>query len=144
MKATMTFVEGPILPNLIADEIQGFNKMKQIGAHSIFIGQVRNDQIDGNEVLAINYTAYQEMAQEKAFQIMVDSGKALQLEAAKIIHSLGEVNAGEICLFVIAVSKHRKAAMEGCEQIVERLKQELPIWGKEIFPNNSHQWKVNK
>jgi molybdopterin synthase catalytic subunit len=59
-------------------------------------------------------------------------------------HSLGEIVAGEICLFVFTSSAHRKAAMDACNEIVERLKAELPIWGREIMEDNSHQWKVNK
>jgi molybdopterin synthase catalytic subunit len=58
-------------------------------------------------------------------------------------HSLGKINAGEICLFVFTSSTHRKAAIDACEETVERIKSFLPIWGKEIFEDDSHQWKVN-
>ena len=60
-----------------------------------------------------------------------------------IYHSLGEVNVGEICLFVFTSSKHRKAAIAACEELVERIKKELPVWGKELFENKQEQWKVN-
>jgi len=58
-------------------------------------------------------------------------------------HSLGEVKTGEICLFVFASSPHRKAAIDACEEAVERIKKELPIWGREILEDESHQWKQN-
>ena len=61
-----------------------------------------------------------------------------------VYHSLGKIAAGEVCLFVFTSSAHRKAAMEACNETVERVKAELPIWGKEIFPDQSSQWKVNK
>jgi molybdopterin synthase catalytic subunit len=54
------------------------------------------------------------------------------------------VVAGEICLFVFTSGAHRKEAIDACEETVERLKAELPIWGKELFEDETHQWKVNK
>jgi molybdopterin synthase catalytic subunit len=61
-----------------------------------------------------------------------------------IYHSLGVVKAGEICLFVFTSSAHRKEAIDACEEVVNRIKAELPVWGKEIFENETHQWKQNK
>jgi molybdopterin synthase catalytic subunit len=66
------------------------------------------------------------------------------LSCMHIYHSLGRVLSGEICLFVFTSSVHRKPAIEACSELVERLKAELPIWGKEIFEGHTHQWKENK
>jgi molybdopterin synthase catalytic subunit len=51
---------------------------------------------------------------------------------------------GEICLFVFASAVHRKEAIQAVEEVVERIKKELPIWGKEICDNQKYQWKENK
>jgi molybdopterin synthase catalytic subunit len=61
-----------------------------------------------------------------------------------IYHSLGKVHAGEISLFVFTSSPHRKAAIVACEEIVERIKKEAPVWGKEIFEDETYVWKENK
>jgi molybdopterin synthase catalytic subunit len=61
-----------------------------------------------------------------------------------IYHSLGVVKAGEICLFVFVSSKHRKVAFEACGDIVEQIKAMTPIWGKEIFVDDSFVWKENQ
>ena len=53
-----------------------------------------------------------------------------------IYHSLGKVKAGEICLFVFTSSSHRKAAIDACEEVVERVKKELPIWGRNYLKTN--------
>jgi molybdopterin synthase catalytic subunit len=66
------------------------------------------------------------------------------LTCLHIYHSLGRVNAGEISLFVFTSSPHRQAAIEACAEIVERVKKEVPVWGREILENESYQWKVNK
>jgi len=60
-----------------------------------------------------------------------------------VYHSLGIVKAGEISLFVFTSSAHRKAAIDACEETVERLKAELPVWGKELLTDNTYVWKEN-
>ena len=138
------FVQGPIDPGFIAGSIAKHNTKTDIGGHSIFLGQVRGDVIDGKQVAAIEYTAHQEMALEQMAQIREDIFLKYSLTCLHVHHSLGTVNTGEICLFVFTSSAHRKAAMDACEEIVERIKAELPVWGKEIFADNSYQWKENK
>jgi molybdopterin synthase catalytic subunit len=53
------------------------------------------------------------------------------------------VASGEISLFVFTSSAHRRAAMEACDYIVERIKKEAPVWGMEILADNSYFWKKN-
>jgi len=138
------FVNGPVSAQSIADSIQKHSSKTNIGAHSIFLGQVRADQIGEQQVTGINYTAYEEMALEKMYVIREAIFEKYELTCMHIHHSLGLVAAGEICLFVFTSSGHRKAAMQACDELVERIKAELPIWGKEILTDDSHQWKENK
>lgn len=137
------FVQGAISPEKIANSIANHSSKTDIGGHSIFLGQVRADQKEGGNVRAIDYTAYEEMALEKAFEIREEIFTKYPLTCMHIYHSLGEVKTGEICLFVFTSSKHRKAAIDACEELVERIKKELPIWGKELVDNDSSVWKEN-
>jgi molybdopterin synthase catalytic subunit len=138
------FVEGPVSPVKIGEDIAHHQKKTNIGAHSIFMGQVRADSVDGAAVLAIEYTAHQEMALLAMHEIREAIFAKYPLTCLHITHSLGLVKAGEICLFVFASAVHRKEAMAACEEVVERIKKELPIWGKELFDDNQYQWKENK
>ena len=138
------FIQGPIDASFIADSIQKHSSKTNIGAHSIFLGQVRQDVIEEKEVAAIDYTTYEDMALEKMNEIREGIFSKYNLTCMHVHHSLGKVNAGEICLFVFTSSKHRKAAIDACEETVELIKAELPIWGKEIFKDDSYQWKENK
>ena len=138
------FVKGSIDPAFIAESIQKHSTQTSIGAHSIFLGQVRADRIDEKELKAIDYSAYEEMALEKMYDIREAIFLKYALTCMHVYHSLGRVPAGEICLFVFTSSKHRKAAIDACEETVERIKSELPIWGKEVFEDESYQWKVNQ
>jgi molybdopterin synthase catalytic subunit len=137
------FVNGAIAASFIADSIQQHSSKKNIGAHSIFLGQVRADTIDGKKVAAIEYTAYEEMALESMHVIREAMFEKYSLTCMHIYHSLGRVAAGEICLFVFTSSPHRKAAIDACTETVERIKAELQIWGKELLEDDSYQWKEN-
>ena len=138
------FIEGPISSVFIGESIQKHSTKKDIGAHSIFLGQIRADEIDGKTVSLIDYTANQDMAMEKMHEIRESIFLKYELTCMHVYHSLGSVNAGEICLFVFISSRHRKKAIQACEEVVERIKKELPVWGKEAFGDDSYQWKENK
>ena len=137
------FIKDAITAEFIADSIRKHSAKKDIGAHSIFLGQVRADSIDNRKVAAIEYSSYREMALLKMQGIREAIFDKYPLTCMHVWHSLGRVNAGDICLFVFTSSAHRKAAIDACEEMVERIKRELPIWGKEIFDDNTHQWKQN-
>jgi molybdopterin synthase catalytic subunit len=137
------FVEGAIPSGFIGESIQKHSAKTGIGGHSIFLGQVRADNIDGKLVEAIEYTCYQELALEKMHEIREAIFEKYPLTCMHVYHSLGKVNTGEICLFIFTSAAHRKEAIDACSEIVERLKKELPIWGKEIFADQTHQWKTN-
>ena len=138
------FIQGPVTSDFIRDSIQQHSTKTGIGGHSIFLGQVRADSIEGKVVTAIEYTAYEDMVLEKMHMIREEIFSRYELTCMHVYHSLGMVATGEICLFVFTSSAHRKMAIDACEETVERIKAELPVWGKELFGNESYQWKVNQ
>ena len=137
------FIEGAIPASFIAEAIQKHSAKTDIGAHSIFLGQVRSDVINDRTVTAIEYTAYRDMALEKMQQIREQAFSRYNLTCMHVYHSLGTVKSGEISLFVFTSSSHRADAIRACDEIVERIKAELPAWGKEIFDDSTHRWKSN-
>ena len=138
------FAAGPIPASFIGESIQKHSTQTAIGGHSIFLGQVRADETENGIVSAIEYTAFEDMAIEKMHLIREDIFAKYPLTCMHVHHSLGTVAAGEICLFVFTSSAHRKAAIDACSETVERVKAELPVWGKEIMAGDKQQWKVNK
>jgi molybdopterin synthase catalytic subunit len=143
MQLKNIFMDGAISPSFIADSIAKHASKTGIGGHNIFLGQVRSDDIDGKKVSAIEYTSNVEMALEKMHEIRESIFSKYAITCMHVHHSLGKVNAGDLCLFVFTSSKHRKVAIDACTDCVERIKAELPIWGKEIFEGEGYQWKVN-
>jgi molybdopterin synthase catalytic subunit len=135
--------QGPILPEKIATSIAHHQVKTNIGAHDIFLGQVRADEIEGKKVVAIEFSAYEELAEQKIHEIREEAFAKFDITCLHIYHSIGRINAGELCFFVFTSSAHRKAAMDACNYLVERIKAEVPIFGKELFEDETSQWKVN-
>lgn len=142
-KPKNVFVEGAISPEFIATSIAKHQSKTSIGAHDIFLGQVRADMVDNKTIKAIEYTAYEEMANNKFHEIREATFGKYELSCMHIYHSLGIVNAGQICLFVFVSSPRRKVVFEALEYVVEEIKANVPVFGREIFEDESHQWKVN-
>ena len=142
-KPKNVFKEGAISSESIGQSIAKHQSKTSIGAHNIFLGQVRADVIDNKTVSAIEYTAYEDMANAKFHDIREATFEKFDLSCMHIYHSLGTVKAGEICLFVFVSSPHRKEVFKALEYVVEEIKAKAPVFGKEIFEDASHQWKVN-
>jgi molybdopterin synthase catalytic subunit len=138
------FYQGAIPALFIAESIEKHRSQTAIGGHSIFLGQIRADEKNGKKITAIEYTSYEQMALGKMHGIREMIFEKYPITCMHVYHSLGKINAGEICFFVFTSSAHRKAAIDACEETVERIKNELPIWGKEFFEDETYQWKENK
>jgi len=143
-KVRNVFVDGAITPEKIATSIAHHQVKTNIGAHDIFLGQVRADVIEEKEVIAIDYSCYEEMANQTFYEIREAAFKKYDLTCMHIYHSKGVVKTGGICLFVFTSSAHRKDAMDACRYLVEEIKAKVPVFGKELFLDNTHVWKENK
>ena len=143
-KKKTVFIEGEISSDFIAQSIAKHQTKTVIGAHNIFLGQVRADEIDGKAVTAIDFSCYQDMADEKLHEIREETFDKFGLTCMHIYHSLGKVNVGEVCFFVFVSAPHRTEVYEATEYIVNRVKSEVPIFGKELFAEGEYQWKKNK
>ena len=137
------FREGAITAEFIGNSIAKHQVKTNIGAHQIFLGQVRKDEIEGKDVVAIDYSAHEEMANKVFHDIRETTFEKFDLTCMHIYHSIGVVKAGEICLFVFVSSKHRKEVQKAIEFVVEEIKEKSPIFGKELFEDDSYVWKEN-
>jgi len=102
------------------------------GAVVDFFGVVRtieNDRlIDG-----IEYEAFEAMAERQLALIADEARERYGLASVVIHHRIGLVRAGEASLFIRVSARHRQAAFEGSSQIIERLKQAVPIWKHPVY-----------
>jgi len=127
-------VGGPITPLLISELLTLGNDDAGAGAVSIFIGRVRADEVNGQRVTAIEYSAYNDMADKEA-EAIVQTVKAAfsDVRSVIIVHSTGMVRVGEASLFILVTSGHRDHSTRACRHTLEMVKERLPVWKKEIF-----------
>ena len=107
------------------------------------MGQVRADEIDGKTVAAIEYSAYDGMAEKMIAEIREEAFTKFELRCLHIYHSVGTVKVGEMSLLVMVSSAHRKPVFPSLEWIVEQVKERVPVWKKEVFEDESERWKEN-
>jgi molybdopterin synthase catalytic subunit len=137
-------IEGPLNQDLISEVLSSAWNNADSGGHSVFLGQVRADQINGKKVKAIDYSAYDSMVAAEADKIIEEvQGRFGDIKSIRIYHSKGIVRAGEFSLLVLASAGHRRQAMDACSLAVEWIKERLPVWKKEIFEDDSAEWRSN-
>jgi molybdopterin synthase catalytic subunit len=135
-------ISGPISQKIISEIILRIGRHKDAGGNTIFLGQVRADENEGKRVKAIEYSAYTEMVNAEAENIKRNIySEFSDVKSIVIVHSTGVVSAGEISLLVLVCSGHRQQAMQACSKTVEMIKEDLPVWKKEIYEDDSHTWK---
>jgi molybdopterin synthase catalytic subunit len=141
----MRLIDGPVTTSVISATIAKSGENHDSGAHSLFLGQVRRDQIEGKYVRAIEYSAYEEMVVMEADKInKTILSEFDDVRTIEIIHSKGLVKTGEISLMVMVSTGNRDQAAKACSKAVELIKEKLPIWKKELFEDDSQQWKQNE
>ena len=139
-----SFINGAIASEFIGNAIAKHQSETTIGAHNIFLGQVRADEIEGKTVVAIEYSAYNEMAEEIFHEIREAAFDKYDLTCMHIYHSIGIVKTGEICLFVFVSAPRRKEVFSAIEFLVEAIKEKAPVFGKEILEDETYTWKINR
>ena len=106
------------------------------GAVVTFLGTTR-DNFDGKRVLTLEYEAFDEMAVKKLEEVRQELLAEFGLDEIAIGHRIGTVGIGEISLVVAVGSPHRKEGFYACHKAVDRIKEVVPIWKKEIYQDGS-------
>jgi len=104
----------------------------EAGGSAFFLGSVRA-QTHGRKVLRLEFEGYEPMAIKEMETIAVEIRERWGALKIAIHHRLGTLQIGEIAVLIAVATPHRKAAFEACEYGIDRLKERVPIWKKEIF-----------
>ena len=121
---------------LDAEAITAKVKRDTSGAVVTFLGITRRFS-EGRTVLYLEYEAYNDMALKKLSQIHQEILQERAIEEVAIAHRIGRLEIEETSLVVAVASPHRKEAFLACHKVVDRIKEIVPIWKKEIFEDGS-------
>jgi molybdopterin synthase catalytic subunit len=124
----------PLEPERLVEHV----RKDEAGAVALFYGVVRNNNM-GRNVLYLEYEAYPEMATKVMRQIAGEVMAAYPITDVAIQHRTGRLEIGETSLLVAVSSAHRKEAFEACHALVDRFKEVVPIWKKEVW-EGGEEW----
>ncbi len=108
------------------------------GAVALFYGVVRNEN-QGRTVQYLEYDAYPEMAIKKMKEVADEVRARFPVTGVGVLHRIGRLEIGETSLLVAVSSGHRKEAFDACHFAVDRIKQIVPIWKKEVW-EDGEEW----
>ena len=126
--------ESPISVTELADAGQD----AAAGAVVTFEGVVRNHDAE-RAVTGIGYSCHP-TAGQIVEQIAQDVAQQGRVRALGVVHRVGDLSVGEAALAVAVSSDHRAEAFAVCSQIVEEVKERLPVWKRQTFTDGSSQW----
>ena len=128
-------VEGPIdVGALIAGA-----QRPDCGAVATFVGTTRVDEASGASVEYLEYEAYRPMADRKLEKIGGEIRERWDARHVAIVHRLGRVEPGEASVAIVVVSPRRGPAFEASRYAIERIKEIVPIWKREVW-SDGYVW----
>lgn len=101
-----------------------------IGAVVSFIGTVRD--LTSESLVSLTLEHYPGMTEKSLRSIAEKARKKWEIESVTIIHRVGTLGIGDQIVLVITSSKHRQAAFDSCNYIMDFLKTDAPFWKKEV------------
>ena len=108
------------------------------GATVVFSGVVR-DHDDGRSVVSLEYVGHPSAAEVLRAcreEILADP----LVHAVAVSHRIGDLRIGDAALVAAVSAAHRAEAFAACARLVDIVKERLPIWKRQVFPDGADEW----
>ena len=114
------------------------------GGFVSFEGWVRNHNATAEDpnkpVTALHYEAHEKLAIQVGNQIIADALQKFDINAACCCHRVGQLDIGDMAIWVGVSADHRQAAFAACEYILNQTKAHVPIWKNEFYTDGHSGW----
>jgi molybdopterin synthase catalytic subunit len=124
-------------PLSLQEVVDAVSRVSQ-GGLVTFTGVVR-DHSKGKRVTRLEYEAYAPMAEKKLAEIGAEAREKWPGTDVAVVHRVGVLQPGELAVVIAVSAPHRKEAFRACEHVIDRLKEDVPIWKKE-FAEDGEVW----
>jgi molybdopterin synthase catalytic subunit len=119
------------------DALTEWVTVPEAGGVAVFLGVVR-DNTAGRKVVALEYEAHAPMAEAK----MAEIGEAVIRRwpgvcRVAMVHRIGRLDIGEASVAIAVSAAHRREAIEACHFAIDRLKETVPVWKRELFEDGA-------
>ena len=127
-------VAGPLDAAAVISEVED----ERAGAIATFQGTVRRHS-RGRTVIALEYEAYAGMAEKVMAEIADGVNGRYELCDVAIAHRIGRCDVGEVSVIIAVSAPHRQDALAACRDVIDELKERVPLWKKELY-DSGEQW----
>ena len=124
----------PLSLDRVVDEVRD----EQAGAIATFTGTTRIAS-RGRTVTHLDYEAYEGMAERVMAEIAEGLQSRYELSAVAIHHRVGRVGIGETSVVIAVSAPHRRDALAACKDVIDELKERVPLWKKEVY-SDGEEW----
>jgi MoaE-MoaD fusion protein len=124
----------PLSLDTVVDEVRS----EAAGAIATFIGTTRVHSRD-RTVRHLDYEAYEEMAEQVMAEIAAELKERYDLCEIAIHHRTGRVEIGEASVVIAVSAPHRQDALAACKDVIDTLKERVPLWKKEVY-EGGEEW----
>jgi molybdopterin synthase catalytic subunit/molybdopterin converting factor small subunit len=126
--------DGPLDASEVVREVAD----ESAGGIATFVGTVRNHS-RGRAVHYLEYEAYGGMAEKVMAQLAADLKTRYDLCEVAILHRVGRVEIGEPSVAIAVSAPHRADALAACKDAIDKLKETVPLWKKEVY-EGGEEW----
>ncbi|GAB3689770.1 molybdopterin synthase [Salinarchaeum chitinilyticum] len=128
------------LESLIA-EVEASESADRAGAIATFTGRVRTrDGPDDEPTERLEFERYDGLADDRMAALRSDLEARDDVQAVALHHRTGVLEAGEHIVFVVVLAGHRRSAFRAVEDGIDRLKEEVPLFKKEVTVDDEY-WR---
>ena len=120
--------EEPLSLDAVVDEVRS----DEAGAIATFVGTTRVNS-RGRTVERLEYEAYAGMAEKVMSEIAEELKRRYDLRGIAIHHRTGTVEIGDASVMIAVSAPHRRDALAACRDAIDTLKEQVPLWKKEIY-----------
>lgn len=130
--APLSLTASPIETAAVVRLAEGDAPDGRFGAIATFVGRVRRENA-GRQVACLEYEAYEPLAVKALGLIAGEVAGHWPAVRLAVRHRVGRLEPGEASIVIAAASPHRADAFRACRYTIERVKQIVPIWKREVF-----------
>jgi MoaE-MoaD fusion protein len=112
-----------------------------VGGTAVFLGTVRDHAPDLDQVTGLEYSAYPEMAEKVLADIADELARDHPaVRGIALLHSVGDLEVGDHTILIVCAAAHRAPAFDACRDALERVKDRVPVWKRELTAEGGHRW----
>jgi molybdopterin synthase catalytic subunit len=126
------------MPLSVADVYASVCDVPSAGGIALFVGVVR-DVDDGRAVTDLSYSAHPS-ADERLREVVAQAVADFPIKAVSAVHRVGDLKIGEIAVIVAVACPKRGEAFDACREIIDQIKETVPIWKSQQFADGGSEW----